>query len=98
MYAKNPSLRAALLLVPLFLISVWLKPVLVLGWALVYLAAVWTLAWKRAAERPWSLPLIPLAFLLHHLIYALGLGCGWLEGLLQGPGRLRRRLGRPGHS
>lgn len=94
MYGKNPSLRAGLLLVPLFAVSVWLAPVLLPAWALLYLTAVWALSWKRAAERPWALPLISLAFLLHHLTYALGLGFGWLEGLLQGPRQLRDRLGR----
>lgn len=96
MYKNNPSLRAGLLLVPLAAVSVWLAPVLLVPWAVLYLAAVWALSWKRAAERPWVLPLVPPAFFIHHLTYALGLGWGWLEGLLQGPGRLRRRLGRFG--
>lgn len=94
MYGKNPSLLAGLLLIPLFLVSVWLAPVLLLGWASLYLAAVWALAGKRARARPWAWPWLPLAFFLHHLTYALGLGCGFMEGLLQGPRRLRDRLGR----
>jgi len=65
MYAKNPSLIAALFLVPLFLISVWIKPLLLLGWAFLYLAAVWALSFQRAKARPWALPLIPLVFFLH---------------------------------
>jgi len=94
MYGKNPSLIAGLILVPLLAVSVWLAPVLLWAWAALYLAAVWALSWKRAVERPWALLLIPPAFLLHHLTYALGLGFGWLEGLLQGPRQLRARLGR----
>lgn len=98
MYNDNPTLLAALLLVPAFLISVWLQPVSLWLWAFLYAAGVWTLSFPRAKERPWALPLMPFIFLMHHLVYAFGLSYGWLAGLLQGPGRLRRLLGRPSRS
>ena len=98
MYRRNPSLWTGLGLGLFCFFSLIAQPELVWGWATLYIVMVLALSRHRSFMRPRLIPLVPFAFFLHHLTYALGLGCGLIEGLIQGPSRLRRRLGRPGKS
>jgi len=98
MYKSNPSLWTGLGLLLFALISLMVRPGLAFYWAALYFVMVLLLSRKRSFTRPRLIPLVPLAFFLHHLTYALGLGFGLLEGLLKGPSRLRQRLGRPAKS
>ena len=98
MYRSNPSLWAGLGLGLFGFFSLIARPALAWDWAALYLVMVLILSRQRSFTRPRLIPLVPFAFFLHHLTYALGLAFGLIEGLLLGPGRLRQRLGRPAKS
>ncbi len=98
MYLGNRSLQAGLAAIPAAVIFLavwpWLWKWMALGY---YLAAVlFSTTSKSPAGNDLKpmLPVLPFFYLLHHAAYFSGLAAGIIEGLLIGPGKLRRKLKR----
>lgn len=93
-YGFNPSLIIAGFGTLVLIFILIYKPIWVLFLAIIYFFATISLSFKKAKKRIGIIFILPFCFLVHHLVYGLGLFFGIIEGLVLGRNKLRQKLSR----
>ncbi len=94
MYRWNFSLLMGAIVVILFFIVLWFRPIAAWGCVLFYGLFFGAGSLLRLKKRRWLCLAAPFAYFLHHSVYLLGLSAGLGEGMFRGRKELRQLLGR----